>query len=97
MIINDDEQLKWSATFPLDTTDDEEKGELLRRLYAKLDSVTEYKNSLAAEIEVEWDFNLCHNNISIDCKVDYLPMATTTNDSTQSSLSLNKHSNLSLY
>ena len=64
---------------------------------AKLNSVTEYKNSLAAETEIEWDFNLCHNNISIDCKVDYLPMATTTNDSTQSSLSLNKHSNLSLY
>ena len=50
MIINDDEQQEWSATFPLDTTDDEENGELLRRLYAKLDSVTEYKNSLAAEI-----------------------------------------------
>ena len=45
MIINDDEQQKWSATFLLDTTDDKENGELLRRLYAKLDSVTEYKNS----------------------------------------------------
>ena len=45
----------------------------VRPFIAKLNSVTEYKNSLAAETEVEWDFNLCHNNISIDCKVDYLP------------------------
>jgi len=44
------DQQEWTDTFPLDTTNDEENGELLRRLYAKLDSVTEYKNSLAAEI-----------------------------------------------
>ena len=50
VFIDDDEQQEWTNTFPLDTTNDEENGELLRRLYAKLDSVTEYKNSLAAEI-----------------------------------------------
>ncbi len=50
VFIDEWDQQEWTDTFPLDTTDDEEHGELLRRLYAKLDSVTEYKNSLAAEI-----------------------------------------------
>lgn len=50
VFIDEWDQQEWTDTFPLDTTDDEEHGELIRRLYAKLDSVTEYKNSLAAEI-----------------------------------------------
>lgn len=36
----------WSETFPVDITDNE----LLQRVYAKLDSVTTYKNHLALEV-----------------------------------------------
>lgn len=48
--INDDDQQEWTDTFPLDIRNKEVDGETLRRLYRKLDSVTEYKNHLAAEV-----------------------------------------------
>ena len=50
VFIDEWDQQEWTDTFPLDIGRVESHGDLLRLLYGKLDSLSGYKNQLAAEL-----------------------------------------------